>query len=174
MTMPPNQPQRNTPQSPSPAPNMGVWLLMIAFLVICILISLSRVSKAATPEQTKQQFIPLEDRQTITTYCPCTICNESSTPTDCQGNPLIPYYTIAVDPKVIPLNSIVRLYIYTNDPTKAVNYLECKATDVGGKIKNNKIDLCITDHQTAQTLTYYDVWVTYCPPIENNEDATNG
>ena len=83
-----------------------------------------------------------------TTYCPCDICNEGWG-TTATGNPLTPWYTIAVDPRVIPLGSTV--------------YIEglgtFKAHDTGGAIKGHKIDVCISSHAEAQYTTYYDMQV---------------
>lgn len=81
-----------------------------------------------------------------TTYCPCTICNGGWS-TTATGNPLTPWYTIAVDPRVIPLGSTV--------------YIEglgtFKAHDTGGAIKGHKIDVCVDSHAYAQVQTWYDM-----------------
>lgn len=55
------------------------------------------------------------------------------------GTPVTPGYTVAVDPKVIPLGSTI--------------YVEgigtFKAEDVGGAIKNKRIDIAFGSHQEA-------------------------
>lgn len=81
----------------------------------------------------------------ITTYCPCEICNSGYTST-AIGTRLKPYVTIAVDPKIIPLGSLVHIE----------GLGDFIAEDTGGRIKGNIIDLCIDNHNTAQHLSYYD------------------
>lgn len=80
-----------------------------------------------------------------TTYCPCKICNEGWTST-AIGTNLQPWYTIAVDPSVIPLRSLV--------------YIDglgiFKAEDVGGAIDGYEIDVCVDSHKYAQTQTWYN------------------
>lgn len=49
---------------------------------------------------------------------------------------------VAVDPRVIPLNS--RLYIESTDDGKSWTYGYAIAGDTGGAIKGNKIDLCFS------------------------------
>lgn len=59
-------------------------------------------------------------------------------PSTATGNPAIPGKTIAVDPKVIPLGSLV--YITSVDG-KSWSYGPAYAHDVGGGIKGNIVDL---------------------------------
>lgn len=59
-------------------------------------------------------------------------------PSTATGNPAIPGKTIAVDPKVIPLGSLV--YITSVDGT-SWSYGPAYAHDVGGGIKGNIVDL---------------------------------
>lgn len=58
--------------------------------------------------------------------------------------------TIAVDPKVIPLGTTVR-----------INGQEFIAEDVGGAIKGNRIDIYVDHHSmtTEMGIDYYDVKV---------------
>lgn len=51
---------------------------------------------------------------TQTTYCPCSICNGHWGAIDCFGNPLV-LGTVAVDPKVIPLGTHLRIDGYDID-----------------------------------------------------------
>ena len=73
-------------------------------------------------------------------YCPCEICvgkkKEVKTAT---GTVPKAKHTIAVDPKVIPLGSIV--YIE--------NYGYFIAEDTGGNIKGNRIDIFVNNHEEA-------------------------
>lgn len=85
----------------------------------------------------------------ISHYCPCSICNGGYAGT-AVGAPLTPWYTIAVDPSVIRLNSTV--YID--------GYGTFKAQDTGGAIKGNRIDVCVSSHSEAMQLgiVYKDVY----------------
>jgi 3D (Asp-Asp-Asp) domain-containing protein len=86
----------------------------------------------------------------ISHYCPCSICNGGYSGT-ATGATLTPWYTIAVDPSVIKLNSTV--YID--------GYGEFKAQDTGSAIKGNRIDVCVSSHEEAYRLgvVYKDVYI---------------
>lgn len=65
-----------------------------------------------------------------------------------DGTPAIPYATIAVDPDVIPLGSIVHV----------PGFGEMRANDTGGAIIGNRIDICMGDNESCfewgvQTIT---------------------
>lgn len=90
----------------------------------------------------------------ITVYCACSICcgkYAANRPVDANGNVivkgaagrvLIPYYSIAVDPKVIPLGKTVTF-----------NGKTYRADDTGGKVKGNVIDIYSgTDHAEANRI----------------------
>lgn len=78
------------------------------------------------------------------------ICNAGSPYITATGVKPKPYFTISVDPRVIPLGSIVII-----DGTQ---YL---AEDTGGAIKGKRIDMCVADHQEAKNLGVYyaDVFI---------------
>ena len=87
----------------------------------------------------------------ITAYCACGYCcngsNDGLTYTETvatEGR------TIAVDPSVIPLGSIVEI--------NGVNYV---AEDIGGAIKNNHIDIFFNSHSDAREFgrQYLDVFI---------------
>lgn len=86
----------------------------------------------------------------ISHYCPCSICNGGYSGTS-TGAALTPWYTIAVDPSVIKLNSTV--YID--------GYGEFKAQDTGGAIKGNRIDVCVGSHEEAYRfgVVYKDIYI---------------
>lgn len=75
----------------------------------------------------------------VTAYCSCSECCGKSDGITASGTKVKQGRTIAVDPKVIPLGSKVKL----NDHT----YI---AEDVGGAIKGNCIDLYFDSHAEAQ------------------------
>lgn len=73
---------------------------------------------------------------TVTYYCDCEICNGSWTGMPAaNGEELQENYTIAVDPKVIPLNSWVE-----------IDGKMYKACDTGSAIKGYDIDIFVNDH----------------------------
>ena len=80
---------------------------------------------------------------TITFYCDCEICNGKWTGLPAaNGESLKDGYTIAVDPKVIPLNTWVEID----------GLGEFKACDTGSAIKGKRIDVFVNDHQKALEL----------------------
>lgn len=74
----------------------------------------------------------------VTYYCDCEICTGQYTSTK-SGTTPIAGYTIAVDPKFIPLGS--RVYIE--------NIGWRIAEDVGGAVKGNHIDVFTATHEEA-------------------------
>lgn len=75
---------------------------------------------------------------TLTAYCGCRYCsggwgNKTSTGTTCKAG-----RTIAVDPKVIPYGSIIR-----------INGQEYTAEDCGGGVKGKHIDIYFDSHSEA-------------------------
>lgn len=75
---------------------------------------------------------------TISHYCPCSICCNKSDGITYTGAQATEGRTIAVDPEVIPLGSIV-----------IIDGQEYIAEDVGGAIKGNKIDMYMNSHTEA-------------------------
>ena len=72
----------------------------------------------------------------LTYYCPCRKCNGKwAGKATASGEPLKPGTTIAVDPRVIPLGTRVRIGEH-----------EFIAQDTGSGIKGNRIDICLEDH----------------------------
>jgi len=94
---------------------------------------------------------------TITAYCDCVKCNGKWTGyklnTHTQAG--FPYpvvgYTVSVDPKVIPLGSVVELE----------GLGPRFAQDTGGAIKGNKIDLFMSSHEEALVfgVKKLEVWI---------------
>lgn len=75
---------------------------------------------------------------TITHYDSLVCCNGIWTGKTAIGTKPTPYKTIAVDPRIISLGSMVEIYgeIYI-------------AEDTGGAIKRNRIDMCVLSHSEA-------------------------
>ena len=98
--------------------------------------------------------IRLED-VTVTHYDPCVKCCGKTDGITATGVPVTPYYTVAVDPEVIPLGSEV-LVDYGDG---VIHYY--RAEDTGGGVKGKHLDLCVTDHTEALTLGVRQatVWV---------------
>lgn len=113
-------------------------------------------SVVLTPEPEQTETLTLLGEFKLTAYCPCEQC--------CGKSEDDPYYgitasgaiatagrTIAVDPSVISIGSEVVI----NDHT----YI---AEDVGGAIKENRIDVYFDSHQEALEfgVQYADVYLT--------------
>ena len=74
----------------------------------------------------------------ITYYCTGACCNGNSLGITASGRRLTPEVSIAVDPRIIPLGSKVRIggKVY-------------RADDTGGAIVGNRIDVCVSSHAKA-------------------------
>ena len=87
----------------------------------------------------------------ITAYCPCPKCcgvwSDGLTYTETIATES---RTIAVDPSVIPLGSVVE-----------INGAEYIAEDIGGAIKDNRIDVFFNSHQDALEwgVQYHDIFL---------------
>ena len=98
-----------------------------------------KAEEAAKPKPTKSKVI---GRFKITHYCPGVCCNGGYGNITALGGPCRPWRTIAVDPKVIPLGSVVHID----------GYGDFIAEDTGGAIKGNRIDVCVSNHSEANSL----------------------
>ena len=98
----------------------------------------------------------------LTAYCPCVECCGEyalNRPRDENGNEIVygasgrvlyPYYSVAVDPRVIPYGSHI-----------LINGHEYVAADCGGGIKGNRIDIYFATHEETYTIgvKYADVYL---------------
>ena len=87
----------------------------------------------------------------FTAYCPCRrCCGKWANGITATGTIATEGRTIAVDPKVIPLGSVV-----------VIDGHEYIAEDVGGSIKQNRIDLYFNNHKAALNfgVQYKEVFV---------------
>lgn len=83
---------------------------------------------------------------TVTYYDCCVACCGKDDGITYSGTRAVPYETCAVDPGIIPLGSDV-----------AVDYGDgelhrYRAEDVGGSVKGNRIDICVSSHEEALEL----------------------
>lgn len=79
----------------------------------------------------------------VTHYCICAKCCGSETGITASGRSAIPEYSIAVDPSVIPLGSLVLV-----DYGDGVLH-EYRADDTGNAVTGFTLDLCVDSHETA-------------------------
>lgn len=86
------------------------------------------------------------DNVTVTHYDCCLSCCGKTDGITASGVRATPGVTVAVDPDVIPLGADV-LVDYGDGE---INYY--RADDVGGSIRGNRIDLCVSSHQEALDL----------------------
>lgn len=95
------------------------------------------ITQAEDDEKVIQKDRVYIGKFTITHYCSCKICNGkwAGYPA-ANGERLQDGYTIAVDTDVIPLNTMVYIDGYGTR----------KAQDTGNKIKGNKIDVYMSNH----------------------------
>lgn len=100
-----------------------------------------RTEAFAATEEIADAGMPLGEFR-LTFYCTCAECNGSTHNYTASGTKLQEGRTIAVDPNVIPLGSLV--YID--------GYGLFTAEDTGGAIDNNKIDICVSEHEQALAL----------------------
>lgn len=105
----------------------------------------------ATPAGFYNSYLPVTQHSavfTVTHYCGCSICcgsyssGSESEAYGASGKRLEPLVSVAVDPRVIPLGTIL------HDAQGNVY----RAEDTGSAIKGNRIDLFIGNHQEAKRL----------------------
>ena len=114
-------------------------------------VSVERVTRSAEVVARESEVIPVTEIQapeivrtelgefTITAYCPCAkCCGEWADGITYTGTVATEGRTIAVDPGVIPLGSVVE-----------INGVEYVAEDIGGAIDGNHIDIYFNDHNDA-------------------------
>lgn len=101
---------------------------------------------AEPEEQPEQRYSLIIENATVTHYDTCLACCGKTDGITASGRKAVPGYTIAVDPALIELGSIV--YVDYGDG----KLHEYRADDVGGAITGAHIDVCVSDHQTALEL----------------------
>lgn len=108
---------------------------------------ISHISKSTQADSELKEYYLCLGQFEITHYClNCDVCD--TTDITKSGTVATPGKTIAVDPDVIPLGTKV-----------LINGVEYIAEDTGGKIKGNKIDICVSSHEEAVRLGTYTAFV---------------
>jgi 3D (Asp-Asp-Asp) domain-containing protein len=129
--------------------NKKMTMRMICIAGVAISIMLGILLAKCNQKVTVEPALSDESEKLITmtvkvvAYCPCKICNEKWAGLVCTGKTMKELTDqginiCAVDPTVIPLGSTL---IYDGK--------EYLATDVGGKIKGNIIDILLPTHKEA-------------------------
>lgn len=104
-----------------------------------------------TPVDFYDSYLPVTSHSatfTVTHYCGCSKCcgnysdGSESTAYGASGKRLEALVSVAVDPSVIPLGTVLH---------DAEGNLY-RAEDTGGAIKGNRIDLFVGDHQEARNM----------------------
>lgn len=152
--------------------NLGAAMILMGFLLIAVFLCLtasvavSEEEHNLPTEEESVEFSPVYEaveepaepnysliieNSTITHYCICKKCcgKDESHPAygiTASGREAEPYVSIAVDPLLIELGSIVYLDFGDGE------LLECRADDTGSAIAGSKIDLCVTSHEEALQL----------------------
>lgn len=129
---------------------LALTLTAISALTIKHVINTSQPEEPIIPEEPVEEiFTPAPDAQAtvkyddigtclVTHYCTCAKCCGKTNGITASGTVATPHRTAAVDPKVIPLGSV--LFI------DGIYYI---AEDTGGAIKGNRVDICVSTHEEA-------------------------
>ncbi|MCW2278156.1 3D domain-containing protein [Heliophilum fasciatum] len=120
------------------------WWLPLLITVSAILFPASGTMAAPNPSMTEHVMLgyrisaPLDI--SATAYDACVLCCGKTDGITKTGVQATPWYTVAVDPDVIPLGS--KIYV----PSLGRVF---EAQDIGGKIKGRRMDFFLPDHQLA-------------------------
>ncbi len=136
------------------------WLVLMVLIIISAAISTHRYQELKAqhidilggfrevaepapepdPEETPSVEITHESlgEFTITHYCTCSKCCGKSDGVTASGTVARPHWTVAVDPKIIPLGTVLQI--------EGIYYV---AEDTGGSIRGKKIDICMESHEQA-------------------------
>lgn len=101
------------------------------------------------PEEQEAQTMPWAHKLegvTVTYYDCCVACCGKEDSLTYSGTRAAPHETCAVDPEVIPLGSAVTVD-YGDGELR-----HYRAEDIGGGVKGNRIDICVSSHEEALEL----------------------
>lgn len=114
-------------------------------------------------EEQEAQLMPWAHKLegvTVTYYDCCVSCCGKDDGITYSGTRAVPYETCAVDPDVIPLGSAVTVD-YGDGELR-----HYRAEDIGGGVKGNRIDICVSSHEEALDLGVRTATV-YWSEVEN-------
>lgn len=115
------------------------------------------------PEEQEAQLMSWAhklDSVTVTYYDCCVACCGKDDGLTYSGTQAVPYDTCAVDPEVIPLGSAITVDYGDG------NLHHYRAEDIGGGVKGNRIDICVSSHEEALELGVRTATV-YWMEVEN-------
>lgn len=115
------------------------------------------------PEEPEAQAMPWAHKLegvTVTYYDCCVACCGKDDGITYSGTRAAPYETCAVDPGVIPLGSAVTVDYGDGE----LHYY--RAEDIGGGVKDTRIDICVSSHEEALELGVKTATV-YWMEVEN-------
>lgn len=117
------------------------------------------------PEEQESQLVPWAhklENVTVTYYDCCVKCCGKSDGITYSGTKAAPHETCAVDPAVIPLGSAVTVDYGDGE------LHHYRAEDIGGGVKGNRIDICVSTHEEALELGRRTATV-YWMEVKNRE-----
>jgi len=144
---------------------IALFIFFVLLSVVCLLgIDVFAAEHIAGIDTSYIQHLPVEEPEPesewvylgkfqITFYCDCVKCTGNGNGITATGLAVEAHRTIAVDPSVIPYYSEVQI--------AGLSYTY-QATDCGGAIKGNRIDVYVTSHEYALELGRWpevDVWI---------------
>lgn len=108
-------------------------------------------AETAPPAAAPPHYSLIIENATVTHYCICEKCcgktpDHPAYGITTSGRPAEPYISIAADPYLIPLGSVVYLDFGDGE------LLEVRADDTGSGVSGAHIDLCVSSHAEANQL----------------------
>lgn len=119
------------------------------------------------PEEQEAQLMPWAhklENVTVTYYDCCVECCGKDDGITYSGTQAMPYGTCAVDPNVITLGSDVTVDYGGGE------LHHYRAEDIGGGVKGNRIDICVSSHEEALELGVR-VATIYWMEVENEGEG---
>lgn len=114
-------------------------------------------TEKTTPVKVQADGLARLDDVTVSHYDVCLSCCGSLNGITASGRSAEPYFSVAVDPSIIPLGSRVVLDFGDGD------ILYCRADDTGSAVQGRKVDLCVESHEEALRLGLRTATVWYGP-----------
>ncbi len=151
---------------------MRRWIITLRIILVATLMTLSLTTSITETAVVTEEIVTPQKNIShyaldaeMTAYTPF---DEGCSGIAFDGNPAVPYRTIAVDPEVIPLGSLVRIVdVSTHLPDSADEVFV--AHDIGGAIVGQRIDVCVRSVQEAYRFGRRNMRVIVYPPEETDE-----